>query len=54
MAEEQRNLAQQQAQAKAQMLRFEDELTRKRMQVKGVVYFNFCQKGYGTFRTSPE
>ncbi|GFY86391.1 AAA-type ATPase family protein [Actinidia rufa] len=32
MAEEQRNLVQQQAQAKAQMLRFEDELTRKRMQ----------------------
>ncbi|XP_057491854.1 uncharacterized protein LOC130777478 [Actinidia eriantha] len=32
MAEEQRNLVQQQAQAKAQMLRFEDELARKRMQ----------------------
>ncbi|KAH6823226.1 AAA-type ATPase family protein [Perilla frutescens var. hirtella] len=31
-AEEQRNLYQQQAQAKAQMLRYEDELTRKRMQ----------------------
>ncbi|KAI4331420.1 hypothetical protein MLD38_029610 [Melastoma candidum] len=30
--EEQRNLAQQQAQAKAQMLRYEDELARKRMQ----------------------
>ncbi|GFY86474.1 AAA-type ATPase family protein [Actinidia rufa] len=32
MAEEQRNLVQQQAQAKTQMLRFEDELARKRMQ----------------------
>jgi len=31
--EEQRNLIQQQAQAKAQMLRYEDELARKRMQV---------------------
>lgn len=33
MAEEQMNLVQQQAQAKAQMLRYEDELARKRMQV---------------------
>ncbi|KAF3449253.1 hypothetical protein FNV43_RR09981 [Rhamnella rubrinervis] len=32
MAEEQRNLVQQQAQAKAQMLRYDDELARKRMQ----------------------
>ncbi|XP_048230501.1 ATPase family AAA domain-containing protein 3 isoform X2 [Ricinus communis] len=32
LAEEQRNLVQQQAQAKAQMLRYEDELARKRMQ----------------------
>lgn len=32
MAEEQRNLVQQQAQGKAQMLRYEDELARKRMQ----------------------
>ncbi|KAL6993569.1 hypothetical protein U1Q18_011683 [Sarracenia purpurea var. burkii] len=32
MAEEQSNLVQQQAQAKAQMLRYEDELARKRMQ----------------------
>ncbi|XP_022949773.1 ATPase family AAA domain-containing protein 3 [Cucurbita moschata] len=32
LAEEQRNLIQQQAQAKAQMLRYEDELARKRMQ----------------------
>ncbi|KAJ4831073.1 hypothetical protein Tsubulata_045034 [Turnera subulata] len=32
LAEEQRNLVQQQAQAKAQMLRFEDELARNRMQ----------------------
>uniref|UniRef100_A0A5B6YTG2 Putative ATPase family AAA domain-containing protein 3 n=2 Tax=Davidia involucrata TaxID=16924 RepID=A0A5B6YTG2_DAVIN len=32
MAEEHRNLVQQQAQAKAQMLRYEDELARKRMQ----------------------
>ncbi|XP_023517315.1 ATPase family AAA domain-containing protein 3C-like [Cucurbita pepo subsp. pepo] len=32
LAEEQRNLIQEQAQAKAQMLRYEDELARKRMQ----------------------
>ncbi|KAK2657186.1 hypothetical protein Ddye_010238 [Dipteronia dyeriana] len=32
LAEEQRNLLQQQAQAKAQMLRYEDELARKRLQ----------------------
>nr|GEU70186.1 ATPase family AAA domain-containing protein 3C [Tanacetum cinerariifolium] len=32
LAEEQRNLVQQQSQAKAQMLRYEDELARKRMQ----------------------
>ncbi|BBH07929.1 AAA-type ATPase family protein [Prunus dulcis] len=32
MAEEQRNIVQQQAQAKAQMLRYEDELARKRLQ----------------------
>ncbi|KAE8655085.1 protein RADIALIS-like 3-like [Hibiscus syriacus] len=32
LAEEQRNLMQQQAQAKAQILRYEDELARKRMQ----------------------
>ncbi|GAV60029.1 AAA domain-containing protein/DUF3523 domain-containing protein [Cephalotus follicularis] len=32
LAEEQRNMVQQQAQAKAQMLRYEDELARKRMQ----------------------
>ncbi|XP_010531034.1 PREDICTED: ATPase family AAA domain-containing protein 3C-like isoform X2 [Tarenaya hassleriana] len=32
LAEDQRNLVQQQAQAKAQMLRYEDELTRKRQQ----------------------
>ncbi|KAF5738154.1 ATPase family AAA domain-containing protein 3-like [Tripterygium wilfordii] len=32
LAEERRNLVQQQAQAKAQMLRYEDELARKRMQ----------------------
>lgn len=32
-AEDQRNLYQQQAQAKAQMMRYEDELARKRMQV---------------------
>lgn len=31
--EDQRNLYQQQSQAKAQMLRYEDELARKRMQV---------------------
>lgn len=33
MYEEQRKLVQQQAQTKAQMARYEDELTRKRMQV---------------------
>lgn len=36
LAEEQRNLVQQQAQAKAQMLRYEDELARKRMQVQTI------------------
>lgn len=36
MAEEQRNIVQQQAQAKAQMLRYEDELARKRLQVQAV------------------
>jgi len=34
MAEEQRNLIQEQAQRQAQVLRYEDELARKRMQVK--------------------
>lgn len=34
MYEEQRKLVQQQAQTKAQLARYEDELTRKRMQVK--------------------
>lgn len=34
LAEEQRNLVQQQAQAKAQMARYEDELARKRMQTE--------------------
>lgn len=33
MYEEQRKLVQQQAQTKAQLARYEDELTRKRMQV---------------------
>lgn len=33
MYEEQKKLVQQQAQTKAQMARYEDELTRKRMQV---------------------
>lgn len=33
MAEEQMKIVQQQAQAKAQHLRYEDELARKRMQV---------------------
>lgn len=41
LAEEQRNLIQQQAQAKAQMLRYEDELTRKRMQV---IWFWFIRQ----------
>lgn len=36
MAEEQRNIVQQQAQAKAQMVRYEDELARKRLQVQAV------------------
>lgn len=34
MAEEQRNLIQEQNQRQAQVLRFEDELARKRMQVQ--------------------
>lgn len=34
LAEDQRNLLQQQAQAKAQNLRYEDELARKRLQVR--------------------
>jgi len=34
MYEEQRKLVQQQAQTKAQLARYEDELTRKRMQVQ--------------------
>lgn len=38
-AEEQRELYQQQAQAKAQNLRYEDELARKRMQVKEQFFF---------------
>lgn len=38
MPEEQLNLVQQQAQAKAQMARYEDELARKRMQV--ISFFN--------------
>lgn len=37
LAEDQRNLVQQQSQAKAQMLRYEDELARKRMQVQLVI-----------------
>lgn len=36
--EDQRNLYQQQSQAKAQMLRYEDELARKRMQVCRVIF----------------
>ncbi|KAM7251127.1 hypothetical protein ACFE04_023010 [Oxalis oulophora] len=39
-AEEQRDLIQQQAQAKAQMLRYEDELARKRMQTEHEVQRN--------------
>lgn len=34
MAEEQRNLIQEQAQRQAQVMRYEDELARKRMQVQ--------------------
>ena len=51
MAEEQRNLLQQQAQAKAQMLRYEDELARKRMQVKLALLVPFCSfaNGCGTW-----
>lgn len=40
LAEDQRNLVQQQSQAKAQMLRYEDELARKRMQVPLLAYFS--------------
>lgn len=40
-AEEQSNLYQQQAQGKAQIMRYEDELTRKRMQVWTIpIFFN--------------
>jgi len=39
LAEDQMNIVQQQAQAKAQMLRYEDELARKRMQVLEVASF---------------
>lgn len=37
MAEEQRNLVQQDAQRKAQVMRYEDELARKRMQVQELI-----------------
>ncbi|KAH0923183.1 hypothetical protein HID58_023201 [Brassica napus] len=40
LAEDQRNLLQQQAQAKAQNLRYEDELARKRLQVRYKTMFN--------------
>ena len=39
-AEEQRNLYQQQGQGKAQMMRYEDELTHKRMQVWTIPIFS--------------
>ena len=35
MLDEQQKLVQQQAQTKAQLARYEDELARKRMQVRG-------------------
>lgn len=38
MAQEQFNLLQQDAQAKAQILRYEDELARKRMQVRKILF----------------
>ncbi|KAH6766546.1 Protein kinase superfamily protein [Perilla frutescens var. hirtella] len=44
-AEEQKNLYQQQAQAKAQMLRYEDELTRKRMQMSTAAVSLSCFVG---------
>lgn len=40
LAEDQRNLLQQQAQAKAQNFRYEDELARKRLQVRYKTMFN--------------
>ncbi|KAH6823725.1 Protein kinase superfamily protein [Perilla frutescens var. hirtella] len=43
--EEQKNLYQQQAQAKAQMLRYEDELTRKRMQMSTAAVSLSCFVG---------
>lgn len=39
--EEQKKLAQQQAQTKSQMARYEDELARKRMQACGLKIFYF-------------
>lgn len=46
MYEEQRKLVQQQAQTKAQLARYEDELTRKRMQVisNAVINLSTIQK----------
>ena len=48
MAEEQMSLFQQQAQAKAQMLRYDDELARKRMQVPAMN--PFCLSSYFFFK----
>lgn len=46
MYDEQKKLAQQQAQIKSQMARYEDELARKRMQAcESLIYF-FCS-GFG-------
>ncbi|KAL0332561.1 UNVERIFIED_CONTAM: hypothetical protein Scaly_2157600 [Sesamum calycinum] len=55
-AEDQRNLYQQQAQAKAQMLRYEDELARKRMQTmkpRDVIMLNWfkCKRSHPYERT---
>ena len=44
-AEDQRNLYQQQAQTKAQVLRYEDDLARKRMQVDIIVFFLTYSQG---------
>lgn len=53
LAEEQRNLVQQKAQARAQGLRNEDELARKRLQVHELTsYISLLQIGLKNLRAS--
>lgn len=42
--DEQKNLAQQQAQIKSQMAKYEDELARKRMQVSDFSFLFICSE----------